>query len=381
MDPNVKRVTWVSRTGVLIGLGFLVVGPLFAIARPGPITIGDIALGCVLVFLGVGFLCFRFGVMLDRQRRTVTTWWGLLVPFNLTRHPISQAHFVSISREERVSYAKYSPPYEVFPVRLERAGADSITIQELTVHEPRDYDKARQLAEDVAKFIQLGIRDRSSGNEIIREASALDQSLQQRLRRTVRSMPLPAQPPQARAIFKYGATRTPTTIEIPPVGRSGRWFLQVIFAAGVTAIVSELLVWLRLFPEEVAMRMAVGMPTFITFALVLMALGFSLPLLLRTAILRERLVVSQNKLIVTRNDILGTKTTQLMGGEIEEVEVTDARHGIYRGYETFGGGTSRVVIRSDRGSIELGAALSNPEEVKWLRDVLVHVMNSASRDT
>ena len=375
MDPNVKTITRGSRTRVLIGLGFLVFGLLFAIARPGPTAISDIAIGCVLMFLGASFICFRVGVMLDRQRRTAATWWGFLVPFNLTKHPVSQAHFVSISREERRDYNR---SYEVFPVRLERVGADSITIQDLTIHEPCDHDKARHLAEDVAKFIQLGIRDRSSGNEIIREAGALDQSLQQRLRRAVRSMPLPAQPPLARAIFKYGGTRTPTTIEIPPAGRSGYRFLQVIFAAGVTAIVSELLVWLRLFPEEAAMRMAVGMPTFITFALVMMALGFCLPPLLRAAILRERLVVSQNKLIVTRNDIMGTKTTQLMGGEIEEVEVTDARQGIYRGYETFGGGTSRVVVRSDRGSIELGAAFSNPEEIKWLRDIIVHVLNSAS---
>ena len=378
MDPNVKTITRGSRTRVLIGLGFLVVGPLFAIARPGPTTISDIAIGCVLMFLGASFICFRVGVMLDRRRRTITAWWGLLVPFNQTRHPISQAHFVSISREERVNYAKYSPPYEVFPVRLERAGANSMTIQELTIHEPRDHDTARHLAEDVAKFIRLGIRDRSSGTEVVREAGVLDLSLRQRASGTIRTVPLPAQPPLARAIFEYGGTRVPSTIEIPPVGRSGYWFLQVIFAAGVTAIVSELLVWLRLFPEEAAMRMAVGMPTFITIALVLMALGFCLPPLLRTAVLRERLVVSPDKLTVTRNDILGTKTTQLMGAEIEEVEVTDSRQGIYRGYETFGGGTRRVIIRSDRGSIELGAALSNPEEIKWLRDIIVHVLDSAS---
>jgi len=80
-----------------------------------------------------------------------------------------------------------------------------------------------------------------------------------------------------------------------------------------------------------------------------------------------------------RQDIFGTKTTRLMADEVEEVEVTQARRGIYGGYATFGGGTSRVVIRSDRGSIELGAALSNPEEVTWLRDVLVHVLTTFCR--
>lgn len=367
-DPNVKRIALVSRTGVLIGLGLLVVGVLFAIARPGPIKSGDIALGGGLVLLGAVFICFRVGVMLDRQRRTATTWWGVLVPLGLTRHPISQVHFVSISREERSDYKR---TYEVFPVRLEKAGADSITVQVLTIQEPRDHDKARHLAEDVAEFMHLGIRDRSSGTEIVRETGTFDQSLRQRLRRTDRSMPLPALPPQPRAIFNYGGTRAPTTIEIPPVGRTALWFLLAISLAGGIVMLSELFIWLGGDLAEMDMRMR----ALFTFLLVL---GIILPLPLRTAILRERLVISPDNLIVTQRDIFGTKTTRLMGGEIEEVEVDHARRGIYGRYATFDGGTSRVVVRSDRGSIELGAALSNPQEINWLRDVLVHVLNSAS---
>lgn len=175
----------------------------------------------------------RFGVIADRQRLTVTTWWGLLIPFHKTEHRFSQSHHVTLSREERQDYRR---TYEVFPVRLEGAGTDAVTI-----HEPRDHDQARHLAEDVAKFVHLGIRDRSSGQEVAREADALDQSLQQRLRRTGRSMPLPAQPPHARAIFNYGDARAPTTIEIPPVGRSGRSFLVVIFIAGFVTLFAELM--------------------------------------------------------------------------------------------------------------------------------------------
>jgi hypothetical protein len=112
----------------------------------------------------------------------------------------------------------------------------------------------------------------------------------------------------------------------------------------------------------------------------LFVLGVFLPLLLRTAILRERLIVSPEELVVSRRDIFGTKTTRLTGGEVEEVEVTRAKYGIYGGYATFDGGTGRVAIRSDHGSVEVGAALSNPEEVKWLSDVLVHVLTSGSPD-
>lgn len=102
-----------------------------------------------------------------------------------------------------------------------------------------------------------------------------------------------------------------------------------------------------------------------------------LPLFIRGAILRERLIVSPDDLVVTQRDIFGTKTTLLTSGEIEEVEVTKAKWGMSYGFAVIDGGNLRVVIRSDRGSIELGAALSKPKEVKWLSDVLVHVLTSS----
>jgi hypothetical protein len=368
MDPNVKKISRVGGFWTLVGLGFLAVGLLIlfvCLASPLPppgCATGNVTIfGGVLALLGAIFMCVRFGVIVDRLRRTVTTWWGLLVPFYRTVHPFTPSHHVTLSREER-SAGRSS--YEVFPVRLEGAGTDAITI-----HEPRDHDKARHLAEEVANFVHLGIRDRSSGEEVAREAGALDQSLQQRVKRSGRSVPLPAQPPSARSIFSYGGTRAPTTIDIPPVGRSVRWFLLVMFIAGFITIFTELGMWLDGHQAE----LDIGIRAVLVF---LFILGCFLPLLLRTAILRERVVVSLDELVVTRRDIFGTKTTRLMSSEIEEVVMTRARYGIYRGYGTFVGGTSRVVIRSDRGSIELGAAFSTEEEVRWLRDVLIHVLTA-----
>ena len=369
MDPDVKTITRVASSGwMLIGLGFLLVGLLLLLialltAQPGRTEIGESAsiVGGAFVFLGVIFMCVRSGVILDRQQRTITTWRGLLVPFYKTERPLSQSHFsqshyVTLSREERT--ASKREIYVVFPVRLEGPGSDAITI-----HEPEDCDKARHLAEEIAKFLGLGIRDRSSGEEVAREAGTLDESLRDRLRRAGRSVPLPPQPPGARAILSYGGIRSPTTIEIPPwpVGDCVRWFLMGMLVAGVIAIVVELFAWLRL-------DVAFGVPTLCVFLLTLCILP---PYLIRAAILRERLVVSPDELVVTRRDIFGTKTTRLAGAEVEEVA-------IQAGYLTgSSGGTShvvRVVIRSDRGSIALVAALSNPEEVRWLRDVLVHVL-------
>ena len=363
MHPNVKKITRVGYRWMLFGLPFVAVGLLILIISPTAMNPSNFAIfGGVLLFIGAIFTCARFGAILDRQRYTVTTWWGLLVPFHRTEHRFSQAHFVTISREERLAPKR---SYEVFPVRLEGPGTDAITL-----HEPRDHDKARRLAEDVAKFVHLGMRDRSSGREVAREAGALDQSLQQRLRRAGRSRPLPVQPPQARTIFNYGGTQAPSTIEIPPVGHSVllREFRLMIFPACLGALFLELASYYK-GNMEIGV---VGGVSFFLFFLVIF-----LPLLIRSAILRERLIVSPEEFVVTQRDIFGTKTTRLTSGEIEEVEVTRAKWGMSYGFAVIGGGSLRVSIRSDHGSIELGAALSKPKEVKWLSDVLVHVLTSS----
>ena len=361
MDPNLRRIARVGRSDwMLFGIGLLGVGLLIALLlltiRPWPIDIVEIAIFAGLpVFLGAIFMCVRSGVVIDRQRYTITTWWGLLVPiFYGTRHSFTRSHAVTLSYEVR--HGAKGSRHAVYPVRLESPGTDAITI-----HEPGDHDRARQLAEEIARFLHLRMRDRSSAEEVVREAGALDQPLRERMRRAGLCMPLPAQPPGARAILSYGGTRAPTTIEIPPmpVGTCARWFLMAMLVAGVVAIVLEWWAWRR-------WDVAFGVPTLTTLLPVLV---FLLPVLIRAAILRERLVVSPDEIVVTRRDIFGAKTTRLAGAEVEEVTLIQA--GYLRAY---GSSTNRVVIRSDRGSIELVAALANPEEVRWLRDTIAHVL-------
>jgi hypothetical protein len=366
VDPNTKKITRFGRYWMFFGVALLLTGLFLILLLPlkSPYGSADLAVfGGVLAVLGALSVCVRFGVIVDRQRRTITTWWGPVIPFSRTEHPFSQSHHVTLSREEREAGAQ---TYEVFPVRLEGPGTGPITLQE-----PRDHDKARKLAEEIAKFAHLGIRDRSSGQEVAREAGALDESLRQRSRRAGRFVALPAQPPGAVAMFHYGGNGAPTTIEIPPAGRSARWFLLVAFIAGFVTAFAELFMWLEGHEEE----LDIGFRAVLVFLLIL---GFFLPLPLRTAILRERLVVSPDELVVTRRDIFGTRTTRLMGSEVEEVEVTHAGRGMYGGYETFRGGPNRVVIRSDCGSLELGAAIPKQEELQWLRDVVVHVLTADS---
>jgi hypothetical protein len=365
VDPNVRTIAQVGHsTWNLFGCGFLGLGLIIAILlltiRPWPIDIAEFAvLSGVPVLLAAILMSVRSGVVVDRQRSILATWWGMLVPIAYgTERPFSKSHDVTLSYEVR--HGLKNSTYAVYPVRLESSGADAMAI-----HEPSNYDEARRLAEDLAKFLQVGIRDRSEGDEVVREAGTLDLSLRERMKRTGRSAPLPAQPPGARAILSYGGIRSPTTIEIPPMPLRAclRFFLTGMAAAGVVAILLEFGVWYSHMP------LGVG-----ALSVLLPALCIVPPLVLRNAIFRERLVVSPDQIVMNRRDVFGTRTVRLTGAEIEEVALV--RAGYLRAY---GGGTSRVVIRSDRRSIELVAALSNPQELKWLRDVLVHVLTLTFR--
>ena len=365
MDPNVRTIAQVGHsTWNLFGCGFLGLGLIIAILlltmRPWPIDIAEFAiLSGVPVLLAAILMSVRSGVVVDRQRSILATWWGMLVPIAYgAERSFSKSHDVTLSYEVR--HGLKNSTYAVYPVRLEGPGNDAFAI-----HEPDNFDEARRRAEELAKFLRVGIRDRTEGDEVVREAGTLDLSLRERMKRTGRSAPLPAQPPGARSILNYGGSRTPTAIEIPsmPLVACLRLFLMGMAAAGVMAILLEFGAWYSRMSFGIA-ALAVFLPT----------LCIALPLIIRNAILRERLLVSPDEIVVHRRDVFGPRTVRLTGAEIEEVALV--RSGYLRAY---GGGTSRVVIRSDRRSIELVAALSNPQELKWLRDVLVHVLTLTFR--
>ena len=318
MDPEVRTIARVGESPwMLVGLGFLMVGLLLLLAMQfgrdqirEPVAI----VGGAFALLGIVLMCVRSGVILDRQQREITMWRGLLVPLYKARRPFSQAYFsrpnyVTLSREERKP--SKGPIYEVFPVRLEGPGTDPITI-----HEQRDHDRARRLAEEIAKFLRLGMRDRSSGEEVAREANALDESLRERMKREGRSVPLPAQPPGGKAILSYGGIRSPTRIEIPAmsVHECARWSLMVMLVTGAMALLVE-------FGASLDGNQAFGVGI-AGLTVFLSAFVFLAPLLIRAVILREQLLVSPDEIIVTRRDVFGTKTSRLAGAEIAMAPVT-----------------------------------------------------------
>ncbi len=349
MDPNLKRITFGARKYMLAGLGILAVGTVGLLSSFGRADSGPMAGSGAFALCGAICMCVRFGAILDRQRRIITTWWGLLVPFHKTAHPFSQSHHVTLSREER-SYK--GARYKVFPVKLEGAGADTVTF-----YASLNYDKARRLAEEIAKFIHLGIRDRSSGEEVLRDAGTLDESIRQRAKRFGLTSRMPQQPQGAKLSVSIAGSPSIATIAMP-VKHWGRVVVLAFVIAAVCAVFIEM--HLRLTGDPP------GMVRLLLTFLILLCLILPAALFM---VIHERLIVSPVELVITRRGVFGTNTIRLQANEIEEVEIArDPNLGL----------PGHVVVRGDRGTVKLLAAAYSAKELKWLRDALVHVLTSAS---
>lgn len=380
MNPNIKNISRSVTNLNPFGAVLAFVGALILLVRlwvATPVTIDVVNVwGVVPLLVGVAILRFRFGVILNRQKRTSTQWWGLLVPIHKSwERPLSKNSYVSISSRSHLDPSKATPldsalitllpVNDGLSVRLEELGGEAITLKDI-----QDHDEARRFAEEIAKFLNVALRDRSSEEEVIREAGELDQPLREQLRRTGQSVPLPEQIEDARAIFSHGGPGASTSIELPPAGINARSALRAALA-----VCSVPLVFFMGF-GKIRTSIDAGSLLYLLAALVLLGLVLVLPLLIRATTYREHLVVSPGEIVVTRYRFWVTETTRLTSAEVEEVAIVTLRMP-----RSFHDSRSRVVIRGDRGSIELGATLLDAEEVRWLRDVLIHLLTPASHDT
>jgi hypothetical protein len=149
------------------------------------------------------------------------------------------------------------------------------------------------------------------------------------------------------------------TVEIPP-------FMHWIWSAVIALLIAALT---ALFIEFDSKRQEAPEPEhllLVFLALLAVTVPAFLFIMQRMGVhYRERLVVSAQEVVLTRRSLLGTSTVRLPADEIEEV-VTEAAIG----------GSQRVVIRGDRGSLKL-APVHSGEEAKWLRDVLIHALTAS----
>ena len=200
--------------GVLtfVGLPFLLVGlTVWAFTfriipvKDGPPLFFGLPFGAIFALVGAGLMFGRRDCIIDTRSETISLWWGLLVPLRRDEKALGNFTRVTITKEIRRTDKS---TYTVFPVRLD--GADD----QVALGEMQDYAKTRELAEQVAKFLELPLSDTSSGAEVVRESGALDEPLRDRLRRTGELPELPERPAamKSRILKKDRAVM----IELPP---------------------------------------------------------------------------------------------------------------------------------------------------------------------
>ncbi len=396
-DPNRYTVTRGGGCFVLFGLPFSIAG---IVSMTSPLWTtpkweggGDtpwfvpVLFGMPFLLVGAGFIFGRAGIAIDKRSGTVTKWWGAIVRFSSKSFPTDEVKAVTISREVRTSHSSKggSSSYTVYPVRL--AGA----AKPVNVEEPRDYEKARRRAEELAKFLDVGVEDSSTGKRIVREAGTLDESLRERYRREGRPPERPAEPAGCRIVS--GASGSEATFDLPPKGFAAVEIIGMVIAAAF-ALVPFIFLGPMLFGSsdsegfdiEKMWPLAIFLGVFM-----LLWLGFPLVMIVGTikrATARVRLTVYPLGLSLERKSFLGTKTLRIPADELEELEIGDtaarslasmsvgkgsARQPGMQGLLSLFGPKQVVTARSDRITLTFGAGL-RPEELEGLRDVVLFIV-------
>ena len=116
-----------------------------------------------------------------------------------------QSRHLTLSREVRRSK---NSTYTVYPVRLQAEGFV------VDIDAPRSYEIARRRAEEVAKFLDLGVDDRSTGQSVVREAGKLDASLRDQAQSEPHRQAL--QPMPAGCRIKMRRLEDGVVFELPP---------------------------------------------------------------------------------------------------------------------------------------------------------------------
>ena len=214
----------------VFGLPFLLAG-LFIMQIPlGLIPVEDrpegplfstliVLFGSVFAAVGSALVFGRSGIILDRGRGRIVQWWGLLVPMKRAEHMLDAIRQVEMdfSRGDKDSA-------DTWPVKLSGEGIP----KPITIAQPVDFAEARQVAEELARFLLKPLVDSSTGERVIRDPEHLDESWRDRVRRTQEAAaPVPPEPPGMRT--RVERTGDGYVFHIPGPPLSARHYIPVLF--------------------------------------------------------------------------------------------------------------------------------------------------------
>ena len=358
---------------------------LIPVSKPSdiPSSLFVILFGAVFTLVGAVLVFGRAGIILDRARGRVVQWYGLLAPLKKTEYLMDAVDQV----EMNFSSGDSDSP-ATWPIKL---SGGSMT-KPIAVSQPTSFTEARQLAEELARFLQKPLVDTSTGERIIRDPGHLNESYRDRMRRT--GEPVIALPPEP-SIKRSQVEQTGDglTIHIAPTPRTGvqhiAVFLSVIFAAGVAWFFIPV-VLLSQMPELVR-YIILG---FLVFFFIVMPVSSAFRTFHRLRKEFERITVTKAFLRVEKMKQGKLTKTEIPTDELEDL-VAPTRQGIINTIEVPGmkntplgdTGTPRmpdgrpapglllslmkmmgskgIIARSDKTEVELATGLDEAE-VAWL---------------
>lgn len=339
-STDLRRVIFGAIFGGIGGLVLVVAVVIGGEGGPAGVVVGLLFL---TVGLAVGF--GRKGLIVDRGRDTITTWWGVFVPFSRKELELGEPGHVEVSREVRGSGKSRTT---VFPVTLVEKGI--VASQELFA--PQSYVHSRHIAERLAGFLEISLHDSSSGALVIREADTLDEPLRDRLLREQGTVPTPSPTPPGR----LRATRDgdEVTCVLPPPGIGLKHVLGLVMV-----LVIPLFVFGTMAGEDVPLPIR---GFYVLFGAVPALLV--LPSLARALLGRDQVRMSARG--VALRSWFGLRPIQrIPAEELEELTMVAAST---EGFMNAARGGS-VVARSDERTLVFGKNLTG-EELRWLHDTI-----------
>lgn len=320
-------------------------------AWPEWIPIGFGALG---VLLGLYMALARDGQIIDRAKREVERWDGLPWPIVRKRYALGAPKWVYIGRALR---AGGDGTKQAYPVSLK------LPDKAVEFGAPFTVSKAYAIARQIAEFLNLGIRDGSSGAEIEVPADLVGQPLRDRLQHSAETwrQPIPPIDLNIDVEHMHGAT----SYSQPVRGwrshrarmRARMGVLLVLF--GVLATIGQLIslelkidnIWKGVF-IAFFFSFVVGMPViaFVVQSFVL-------------ARLCERVDVTHDTMRIHTDRFVGTRDVTIPLDELQGLHV----------WTNMSGKEKAILAWSERVDCQFGRDL-NDDERAWLVEALRHVI-------
>jgi hypothetical protein len=175
--------------------------------------------GGIFTTVGACLVFGRSGIIIDRTRGRIVQWWGLLVPMKRSERMLDGIHQVEMNFS-----AGDSDSAATWPVCLSGEGI----AKPIAVVQPVNFAEARQVAEDLSRFLRKPLVDSSTGERVTRDPDYLDESYRDRARRTGEAAAVvPPEPPGMRT--RVERTGEGYVFHIPGPPLSGLHYIPVLF--------------------------------------------------------------------------------------------------------------------------------------------------------